>query len=96
MPSDLSSAFLLAFPALFSIVNPIAGAFIFGEVTGDRSHADRVRLARLVGAYSLLVMLGAYTFYFIAIMLTRARAEVLRRERGGAWLREEVTRAEAA
>jgi multiple antibiotic resistance protein len=78
MPSDLSSAFLLAFPALFSIVNPIAGAFIFGEVTGDRSHADRVRLARLVGFYSLLVMLGAlwcgpYVLSFFGISLAALR-----------------------
>ena len=29
-------------------------------------------------------------------MLMRARAEVLRRERGGAWLREELARTEAA
>jgi heme exporter protein C len=47
-------------------------------------------------AWPLLVMLGAYTFYFIAIMLMRARAEVLRRERGGAWLREELARAESS
>lgn len=47
-------------------------------------------------AWPLLVMLGAYTFYFIAIMLMRARAELLRRERGGAWLREELARKEAA
>lgn len=47
-------------------------------------------------AWPLLVMLGAYTFYFIAIMLMRARAELLRRERGGAWLREVLARKEAA
>jgi len=47
-------------------------------------------------AWPLLVMIGAYTFYFVAIMLMRARAEVLRRERGGAWLREELARAGAA
>jgi ABC-type transport system involved in cytochrome c biogenesis permease subunit len=46
-------------------------------------------------AWPLLVMLGAYTFYFVGIMLMRARAEVLRRERGGAWLREELARAGA-
>lgn len=39
-------------------------------------------------AWPLLVMIGAYTFYFLAIMLMRARAEVLRRERGGTWVRE--------
>ena len=45
--------------------------------------------------WPLLVMIGAFTFYFLAIMLMRARAEVLRRERGGAWLREELARAPA-
>ena len=39
------SAFLLGFPALFSIVNPLCGAFIFREVTADRTQ-DRAALAR--------------------------------------------------
>ncbi|MET0290997.1 MAG: heme ABC transporter permease, partial [Steroidobacteraceae bacterium] len=38
--------------------------------------------------WPLLVMALGVTFYFFAIMLTRARAEVLRRDRGGAWVRE--------
>ncbi len=46
--------------------------------------------------WPLLVMIAAFTFYFIALLLMRARAEVLRRERGGAWLREELSRGEAA
>ncbi len=45
--------------------------------------------------WPLLVMIAAYTFYFLALILMRARAEVLHRERGGAWLREELARAEA-
>ena len=45
-------------------------------------------------AWPLLVMIAAYTFYFLAIMLMRARAEVLRRERGGDWLRQAVAGAE--
>lgn len=57
--STVLSAFLLAFPALFSIVNPIAGAFIFREATAERSHEERVALAGRVGFYSLLVMLTA-------------------------------------
>jgi multiple antibiotic resistance protein len=77
MPGVLA-AFLLAFPALFSIVNPIAGAFIFREATADRSHADRVRLARRVGLYSLLVMLGAlwggsYVLAFFGISIAALR-----------------------
>lgn len=51
--------FLLAFPALFSIVNPIAGAFIFRGATADRTHVERLTLARRVGTYSVFVMLVA-------------------------------------
>jgi heme exporter protein C len=45
-------------------------------------------------AWPLLVMIAAYTFFFLAIMLMRARAEVLRRERGGAWVREALAATE--
>ena len=38
--------------------------------------------------WPLLVMTLGFTCYFFVIMLTRARAEVLRRERGGSWVRE--------
>jgi multiple antibiotic resistance protein len=51
--------FLLALSALFSIVNPIGAAIIFSQVTADRSHAERALLARKIGLYSALVMLGA-------------------------------------
>jgi multiple antibiotic resistance protein len=54
-------AFLLAFPALFSIISPLTGAFIFFEVTLDRTRAERERLAALVAFYSLLVMVVALT-----------------------------------
>ena len=53
------AAFLLAFPALFSIVNPPGAAFIFNDVAAGYSAADRMRLANRVGLYSLVVMLGA-------------------------------------
>jgi heme exporter protein C len=46
--------------------------------------------------WPLLLLLFAYTLYFVAIMLTRARAEVLRRERSGNWVREELERSGAA
>ena len=38
----------------------------------------------------LLVCFLGFTFYFVAVMLVRARAEVLHRERGGDWIREAV------
>ena len=70
--------FLRAFTALFSIVNPIAGAFIFREATADRTHAERLTLARRVGTYSLLVMLvalwaGSYVLAVFGISLAALR-----------------------
>jgi heme exporter protein C len=38
----------------------------------------------------LLLMLLAFTLYFAAIMLTRARGEVLRRERSARWINEAI------
>lgn len=72
------SAFLLAFPALFSIVNPVAGAFIFREATAELTHTERVALARRVGFYSLLVMLtalwaGSYVLQVFGISLAALR-----------------------
>jgi multiple antibiotic resistance protein len=71
-------SFLLAFPALFSIVNPLAGSIIFHEVTADRTHGERVSLARRVGVYSAIVMLvalwaGSYILNFFGISLNALR-----------------------
>src|SRR5271156_1955426 len=71
-------AFLLAFPALFSIVNPFAGAIIFNQVTAFQLHAERVVLARRVAFYSTLVMLvalwaGTYILSFFGISLNALR-----------------------
>jgi multiple antibiotic resistance protein len=73
-----ADAFLLGFPALFSIVNPVSGAFIFSGVTAGRSQAQRARLARQVAAYSLLVMMvalwaGSYVLTFFGITLAALR-----------------------
>jgi multiple antibiotic resistance protein len=60
--SDMGGAtqsFLLALSALFSIINPIGSAFIFSQVTANRTPAERRRLAARIGVYSALVMLGA-------------------------------------
>jgi multiple antibiotic resistance protein len=70
-------AFLLGFPALFSIVNPISGAFIFREVTADRTR-DRTQLARQVALYSLAVMTvalwaGSYVLAIFGISLAALR-----------------------
>ena len=72
------AAFLLGFPALFSIVNPVSGAFIFRTRTVERPHAERVRLARRVAIYAALVMLvalwaGSYVLAFFGITLPALR-----------------------
>jgi multiple antibiotic resistance protein len=72
------TAFLLAFPALFTIVNPIAGGFIFREATAARTHAGRVLLARRIGVYALLVMLtalwaGSYVLAVFGISIAALR-----------------------
>lgn len=81
MSPDLNAtaaAFLLAFPALFSIVNPPGAAFIFNEVTAGYTARERARLSFRVAAYSLLVMLvalwgGAYVLNFFGISLGALR-----------------------
>ena len=75
---DAVQAFLLAFSALFSIVNPIGTAFIFSQVTAERSHQDRAALARRIGLYAALVMLGAlwagtYIMNFFGVSLAALR-----------------------
>jgi multiple antibiotic resistance protein len=71
-------AFLLGFPALFSIVNPISGALIFRGVTASRSAEARATLAKLVALNSLGVMMGAlwagsYVLAFFGITLAALR-----------------------
>lgn len=72
------AAFLLGFPALFSIVNPVSGAFIFRTRTAERSPADRIALAGKVGIYAACVMLvalwaGSYVLAFFGITLPALR-----------------------
>ncbi len=71
-------SFVLALSALFSIVNPIGGALIYSQVTVDRSHDQRVALARRVGVYSTIVMLvslwaGASVMSFFGITIGALR-----------------------
>jgi multiple antibiotic resistance protein len=77
-PGAALAAFLLAFPALFSIVNPLSGAIIFNEVTALQTHVQRVALARRVAIYSTGVMLvtlwfGGYILSFFGISLDALR-----------------------
>lgn len=52
-------AYLLGFPALFSIVDPISGALIFRAATAQWPRDTHPRLARLVASNSFVVMMGA-------------------------------------
>ncbi len=76
--SSLFGSFVLAFSALFSIVNPIGGALIYSQITADRSHPERVALARKIGLYSTIVMLvslwaGATVMSFFGITIGALR-----------------------
>ncbi len=42
--------------------------------------------------WPLLVMLLAFTLFFVAVLLVRLRAEILQRERNASWLRTELAR----
>jgi multiple antibiotic resistance protein len=57
--SNLLASFLLAFSALFSIVNPFGGALIYNQVVASRSRDERSALAWRVAFYSAAVMLAA-------------------------------------
>ena len=75
---SIVGSFLIAFPALFSIVNPPGGALIYSQVTADRSHAERVQLAWRVAFYSAGVMLvallaGATLIGFFGVTLSALR-----------------------
>jgi len=71
-------AFLLAFPSLFSIINPIGGALIFSVYTRAFAQADRLKTAGLVGFYSLVIMFsalwgGAYVLSFFGVSIDALR-----------------------
>jgi multiple antibiotic resistance protein len=64
--------FLLAFPALFSIVNPLGGTFLFLAVTRHLRETEREHLARRVATYSFVMLnaslyVGAYVLNFFGI-----------------------------
>jgi multiple antibiotic resistance protein len=57
--SGIIASFLVALPALFSIVNPLGGALIYSQITLGRPQQERVALAWRVASYSAVVMLTA-------------------------------------
>lgn len=62
IPSAVAVArdsFLLAFPALFSIINPLGAAIIFIQAAGNCPASERARLAKLVAFYTTLLLIGS-------------------------------------
>jgi multiple antibiotic resistance protein len=76
--SGAVQSYLLALSALFSIVNPIAMALIFSQVTAERGRDEKRDLARRIALYSAIIMLGAlwggaYILNFFGISLAALR-----------------------
>src|SRR5271154_392444 len=71
-------AFLLGFPALFSVVNPIGGAFVFQTMLDSGSPAQRATIARRGSIYSCCLLLaalwaGSIIMDFLGVTLTALR-----------------------
>jgi multiple antibiotic resistance protein len=68
------STFLLTFTALFSIVNPLSGAFIFFGATRELDFKLRAQTARWVAIYAFIIVaaslyIGAYVLGFFGVSL---------------------------
>ncbi len=68
------TTFLLAFTALFSIVNPLSGAFIFLGATREADAKMRAAISRWVSIYSFFIVcgslyIGAYVLGFFGISI---------------------------
>ena len=66
--------FLLAFTALFSIVNPLSGAFIFFGATRELDPKVRAQVSRWVSIYSFVIVaaslyVGAYVLEFFGVTI---------------------------
>ena len=76
--NTVAGAFLLGFPALFSIVNPVGSALVFYNLTEGNTHAERIALSRRVAVYALMVLLGSiwlgsYVLNFFGVSLGALR-----------------------
>jgi multiple antibiotic resistance protein len=71
---DFVATFLLAFGALFSIVNPLSGAFIFFGATRELDPRVRAQVSRWVAIYAFAIVtvslyVGAYVLSFFGISI---------------------------
>lgn len=74
MNSAIVATFLLAFGALFSIVNPLSGAFIFFGATRELDPRVRAQVSRWVAIYSFCIVaaslyIGAYVLGFFGVSI---------------------------
>src|SRR5271155_5211578 len=72
------TTFLLAFTALFSIVNPLSGAFIFFGATRELEPKVRAQVARWVMIYAFSIVaaslyVGAYVLGFFGVSIPGLR-----------------------
>ncbi|MBW7930047.1 MAG: MarC family protein [Gammaproteobacteria bacterium] len=72
--TEIVTFVLLAFPALFSIINPLGGAFIFLSATEGVSRKSRQALARKVAIFSFVTLVasmvvGVYVLRFFGISM---------------------------
>jgi len=68
------TTFLLAFGALFSIVNPLSGLFIFFGATREIEPRVRAHVSRWVAIYAFFIMaaslyVGAYVLGFFGVSI---------------------------
>ena len=68
------TTFLLAFGALFSIVNPLSGTFIFFGATRELEPRVRAQVSRWVAIYAFSIVaaslyIGAYVLSFFGISI---------------------------
>ncbi|EJL27165.1 membrane protein, MarC family [Caulobacter sp. AP07] len=76
--STVVGAFLLAFPALFSIVNPVGSALIFHQMLSHHTAEVRRRLAPTIALYAFCILLGSlllggYILNFFGVSLGALR-----------------------
>src|SRR3984893_4409861 len=78
------TTFLLAFGALFSIVNPLSGAFIFFGATRELEPRVRSQVSRWVAIYSFSIVtvslyVGAYvlSFFGVSIPVLRVAGRII-------------------
>ena len=76
--STVVGAFLLAFPALFSIVNPVGSALIFHQMLSHHTAEVRRGLAPTIALYAFFILLGSlllggYILNFFGVSLGALR-----------------------